>query len=144
MSSFYGRNASYFPDFTEDLTAHLLKYIEGSQLDQLQAASTLNPSIDDWTITDLFGTYPEVRNGIATNPAALLGDIVTANSASMAMNAARPPKHSHAALKHLIILNTKWTEANRKRTSVTVEDLEGDPVPKSTPQPESKPLPSEY
>jgi hypothetical protein len=128
VSSFYARNASYFPDFTEDLTTHLLKYIEGSQLNQLRAASTLNPSIDDWTVTDLFGTYPEVRNGIATNPAALLGPLVSPTSASMAMNAAQSAIHRPEVLKHLMILNAKWREANRKRTSVTVEDIEDDPA----------------
>jgi hypothetical protein len=151
VSSFYARNASYFPVFTEDLTAHLSKYIEGSQLDQLRAASTLNPNIDDWTVTDLFGTYPEVRNGVATNPAALLGALrssdpasVSGRSASMARNAAHSSRHSPEAFRHLIILNAKWTEANKKRSTVTVEDIEDDAAPNSTPQPESKLLPSEY
>ena len=136
VSSFYARNESYFPDFAEDLSAHLLKYIEGPEVDQLRAASTLNPSINDWTVTDLFGTYPEVRNGVATNPAALLGALtstspasVSGRSASLARNAARSSKHGPEAFRHLMILNAKWIEANKKRSTVTVDDLEDGTAP---------------
>jgi len=72
VSSFYDRNRSYFPRFGSDLSAHLLGYLEGPERDELQAVSKLNPNIDDWTVTDLGGTIPEIGGSFANNSAALL------------------------------------------------------------------------
>ena len=72
VSSLYARNSSYFPDFDEDLAEHLLRYIDGGEQNGVRAKKTLKPTIDDWTVTDLWGTFPEVRTGVANvNPAAL-------------------------------------------------------------------------
>ena len=38
----------------------------------MQAASTLKPDIDDWTVTDLGGTRHQVGRSLAHNNAALL------------------------------------------------------------------------
>ena len=72
VSSFYDRNRSYFPEFGTDLSAHLLGYLEGRERDELQAASTLKPNIDDWTVTDLGGTIPTIGGSFANNSAAML------------------------------------------------------------------------
>ena len=72
VSSFYDRNRSYFPDFATNLSEHLLGYLEGEVRDELQAATAVKPDIDDWTVTDLGGTFPQVGGSLAHNHAALL------------------------------------------------------------------------
>lgn len=147
VSSFYERNSDYFPAFEADLVAHLLPFLEERERGRLVAASTIEANISDWTVTDLFGTYPEVRNGIATNPAALMsalrsttpadpidsGGGVTAAAASNGSSsylsmAKGSSKYSPEAFQHLLVLNTKWAEANKARATVTVEDILDEPV----------------
>lgn len=72
VSSMYDRNRFYFPEFDADLAQHLLTYLEGNLRNRLLAASTLDPSISDWTITDLGGTRHEVGGSLANNQAAML------------------------------------------------------------------------
>ncbi len=72
VSSFYDRSKPYFPDFSTDLSAHLLSYLEGREREELQVAAEIAPDIDDWTITDLGGTIPEIGGSLANNAAALL------------------------------------------------------------------------
>tara|TARA_R110000782_G_scaffold264985_1_gene358443 strand:+ start:826 stop:2253 length:1428 start_codon:yes stop_codon:yes gene_type:complete len=147
VSSFYERNSDYFPEFEADLAAHLAQFLEERVRGQLVSASTIKPNISDWTVTDLFGTYPEIHYGIATNPAALMtalrsttpadpidggggvtGAAASNGSSSYLSKAGRRSKFSPEAFKHLLVLNTKWAEANKARATVTVEDLEDEPV----------------
>lgn len=79
-SSLYERNRQYFPDFQTDLKKHLLSYLEGIEKSELEAASVIKPDIDDWTVTDLYGSYPELGGSLASNSAALLDSISTATS----------------------------------------------------------------
>jgi hypothetical protein len=72
VSNFYDRNRTYFPDFDSDLSRHLLTYLEGNERERLQIANTLDPSISDWTVTDLGGTRHEVGGSFANNNAAML------------------------------------------------------------------------
>ncbi len=72
VSSWYGRNSAYFPEFDSDLSEHLLMYLEGDERAELQAATTLKPDINDWTVTDLGGTQHEVGRSLAHNNAALM------------------------------------------------------------------------
>jgi len=72
VSSLYDRSRSYFPEFDSDLAQHLLQYLEGDERTALQAASQLDPDIDDWTVTDLGGTQHEVGRSLAHNNAALM------------------------------------------------------------------------
>lgn len=76
-SSLYDRNRSYFPDFQTDLKAHLLTYLTGTEKRELTDSSVIKPDIDDWTITDLYGTYPELGGSLADNSAALLNSVST-------------------------------------------------------------------
>ena len=76
-SSLYDRNRVYFPDFQADLRAHLLKFLQNPERADLQEARTIKPDIDDWTITDLYGSYPEIGGSFATNSAALLDSVQT-------------------------------------------------------------------
>jgi hypothetical protein len=72
VSSLYDRNRAYFPDFDSDLSQHLLKYLDGKERTRLQAASTLKPDINNWTVTDLGVSRHELGGSLAHNNAALL------------------------------------------------------------------------
>jgi hypothetical protein len=75
VSTFYERSAAYFPDFQQDLRAHLFVFLEGPELQALKAASELDPDIDDWTVTDLYGSYDSIGGSFADNNAALVDSI---------------------------------------------------------------------
>ena len=72
VSSLYERNENYFPDFEADLTAHLSQYLKGREKRDLETASGLKANIDDWTVTDVYGTFAQVGGSFATNSAAML------------------------------------------------------------------------
>ncbi|MFN6262084.1 MAG: DUF547 domain-containing protein [Chromatiaceae bacterium] len=73
VAGFYQRNASYFPDFETDLRSHLREYLREDEIPLLDEAQTLVADIDDWTVTDIYGTSRNYGGGAATNDAALLG-----------------------------------------------------------------------
>lgn len=73
VAGFYQRNASYFPDFETDLRNHLREYLREDEIPLLDEAKTLVADIDDWTVTDIYGTSRNYGGGAATNDAALLG-----------------------------------------------------------------------
>jgi hypothetical protein len=75
VSSFYARSADYFPDFEPDLRAHLFAFLEGPEAQSLKAASKLDADIDDWTVTDLYGSYDSIGGSFADNNAALVDSI---------------------------------------------------------------------
>ena len=155
VSSLYERNKSYFPDFNSDLSAHLMKYLEGYERGQLQDATTLKPDINDWTITSLEGNYRELGGSMASNPAALLDSVrgtteadpayngpgavmaaaVGAGSSSTASKAKPYNRIDPEILIHLDEINTKRLIANEKNATVTIEELGEFPV---DPDPESK------
>lgn len=122
VSSFYARNASFFPDFDADLTEHLLSYLEGEQLDQLRNASEIDAGIDDWTITSLFGRKRTVGGSFASSDAALGGAVGSAGGSSLSGKAAASTsRYSPAVLKHLDKLNKK--RAEEQTGNVTVEEM---------------------
>ena len=150
VSSWYARNKVYFPDFNTDLSAHLLKYVEGEGRERAltKARSTLKPVINDWTVTDLWGTFPEVRNGIHQNPAALMGAIVStvpgdpahgggtigasvgsaASSSYLARSSMLGPNYKPEMFNYLLTLNMKRVRTNEKNATVTMEELGEFPV----------------
>ena len=145
VSSLYERNNAYFPDFNNDLSSHLLKYLEGKTRKKFKSERTLSPVINDWTVTDLFGTFPEVRTSAATNPAAFLGALVSTVPGDPALGGGTMGasigggtaymskitgihKISPIAYKHLIKINKKWVATNRKKGMVTMEELGEFPV----------------
>jgi len=75
ISSLYASNADYFPNFQEDVKAHLLKHVEGYYRSQLLGASTIKASISNWHISDVYGTIRNFGAGNNTNGAALLGSV---------------------------------------------------------------------
>lgn len=79
VSSFYKRNAAFFPNFDDDLKAHLTKYANDDIKPNLIAATHLQPTINNWTITDIWGTIRDFSSSLNTNPAALLSSDGGAN-----------------------------------------------------------------
>lgn len=75
VSSLYERNEDFFPDFEADLTRHLLTYVEGREKRDLEEASAIKANIDDWTVTDVYGTLAQAGGSFATNTAALLDSV---------------------------------------------------------------------
>lgn len=55
-SGFYQRQQAFFPDYPFDLKPHLQKYLTGAELKTLTAVSEVSTNLDDWHVTDLYGT----------------------------------------------------------------------------------------
>lgn len=147
VSSLYDRNRVFFPDFQSDLSKHILEYVEGEERRQLQSASTLKPNIDDWSITDLGGTYRDFGAGFANNSAALLDSVkstvpadgggVTAaaagyGSTEMAAKTRPVSRFSPELLVQLQAINTKRETTNMQNATVTIEELGEVPVEPET------------
>lgn len=82
ISSFYARNSDYFPNFESDITSHLLKHLEGYYRSRLENATALKANINNWRITDLYGTVRNFGAGLNTNTAAVLGSVSGSNPAN--------------------------------------------------------------
>ncbi|WP_306522133.1 DUF547 domain-containing protein [Rheinheimera sp.] len=72
VAGFYQRNASYFPNFHQDLKNHLLEYLHEDDKAALEQTAELTANIEDWSITDIYGTTRNFGGGAANNSAALL------------------------------------------------------------------------
>jgi hypothetical protein len=140
VSSLYERNAAWFPSFDADLRKHLLAFLEGDERGDLQAASSIKPNIDDWTVTDIYGTYWEIGGSVADNSAALLdsvkysfvdnaqgGQMVSGNlSASSSMVQGKSvtlQRFSPQLLEFLYVIKEKEEATNLTKGVVTVEEL---------------------
>jgi hypothetical protein len=133
VSSLYARNSVYFPDFNTDLSAHLLKYIEGDGRGMAKSKATLKPVINDWTITDFWGTFPEDRFSGVGSPAglmgALTGDFVGPGTRMMLAKAVGGlTNYSPEVFQYLLVLNMKRVRTNEKNSTVTMEELGEFPV----------------
>jgi len=154
VSSLYARNEAFFPDFENDLSKHLLTYIEGAERSELQSASAIRADIDDWTVTDLGGTYRDVGASFATSNAALLdsvkstvpadgggviGSSTGAGSTALAASGKPLQRFDPELLTQLNIINEKRETTNMQNANVTMEELGEAPV-KPTPDadPEKK------
>ncbi|WP_337878697.1 DUF547 domain-containing protein [Rheinheimera sp.] len=73
VANFYQRNADYFPDFKADLSAHLKEYLSMTDQNALDNAKKLVAKIDDWTVTDIYGSTQNFGGSVATNNAAFIG-----------------------------------------------------------------------
>lgn len=74
VSSFYERNKKMFPNFHRDLSIHLAKYAYSDINKHIEEADELYSSIDDWSITDLFGTMRSYGQGATPGAAAMIDD----------------------------------------------------------------------
>ncbi len=151
VSSLYARNKAFFPDFENDLTKHLLTYIEGAERPELQSASTIRADIDDWTVTDLGGTYRDVGASFATSNAALLDSVKStvpadgggvtgaaagAGSTTLAASGKPLQRFDPELLTQLNIINEKRENTNMQNANVTMEELGEAPV---KPEPDADP-----
>jgi len=140
VSSLYGRNAAYFGDFDAEVTDHLLKYIEGDERARLLANPRIKPNIEDWTVTDVYGTYRDIGASSSTSSAALLdavqnvfgggegGNVATSGNLSAAASQvqAKSPvldRFSPEMLDYLHEIKAKQAETNLSKGTVTVEEL---------------------
>lgn len=123
VSSLYARNKLFFNDFDPDLKEHLLIYLEGKERAELVAATTIKADINDWTVTDLFGSYREPAGSIANNnSAALLNARGGAQSSTRFANyKAVDTRYSPAVIKHLEEIKLK--REGERTGSVTIEEL---------------------
>lgn len=143
-SSLYDRNREYFPDFQADLREHLLAYLQGPERQDLEDAKTIKPTISDWTVTDLFGSYPKLGGSFAENNAALL-DSVSVSPATNATVVGTSGTFSNASSKlisksstvsyvspelitYLREIRAKQAISNQEKGTVTVEELGEVPV----------------
>lgn len=138
VSSLYERNKAFFPDFKDDLTKHLLTYIDGEERSELQSASSIRADIDDWTVTDLGGTTRDFGAAFADSNAALLdsvkstvsadgGGVIGASSGSGSTTLAASGKplqrFDPELLTRLNIINEKRESTNMLNANVTMEEL---------------------
>lgn len=138
VSSLYERNKAFFPDFDDDLTEHLMAYIEGEERSELQASRYLRADIDDWTVTDLGGTYRDFGGSFADSNAALLDSVkstvpadgggviaTSAGAGSTALAASGKPmqRFDPELMTHLNVINEKREYRNLQNATVTVEEL---------------------
>jgi len=121
VSSLYERNAAFFPDFDTDLTGHLLTYLEGDEHAELQAATKIKTDINDWTVTDLYGSSRDPGASLANNGAALDGAVSGSNSSRLTTKSVVATRYNPAVLQHLNELKAK-KEAERTGT-VTIEEM---------------------
>jgi hypothetical protein len=149
VSVLYDRNRVFFPDFDSDLKSHLLTYLEEPERSELQAASTLKPDIDDWSVADLSGSYRDLGGSFADNRAALLDSwkstvpnpnegegsaFLGASAAHGSENLAAEGKTLSRFEPELLVklreINVKREAVNAANAMVTMEELGEVPVDK--------------
>lgn len=124
VSSLYERNDVFFDESGADLTEHLLRYLEGDERSQLQAATKIKKDISDWTVTDLYGSYREAVGSLADNSAALMGAVPGAQTNYLTDRASKS-LYSPAVTQQLGELNEKRESDQQEVIGVvTVEELE--------------------
>lgn len=72
VAGFYQRNAEYFPDFQTDLRDHIKGFLQDSEQLQLEQAVALVTDIEDWTVTDIYGSSRSYGTAAHINSAAIL------------------------------------------------------------------------
>lgn len=139
VSNLYQRDAVFFPT-DGALKKHLLRYVQSPELEQLQASSVIKTDIDDWTITDLFGSARDPGGSLATNKAALLDSSsstqpggeqqaatistnFSAASSSVIAKAPRDSRFSPDLLIRMQEVNARRELATQGQGTVTVEEL---------------------
>ncbi|MDH5620657.1 MAG: DUF547 domain-containing protein [Gammaproteobacteria bacterium] len=152
VSSMYDRNRDYFPKFKEDLSAHLVKYMDGYERIELEKATSIKPDIYDWTVTDLGGTHQRIGGSFADSSAALLdsykgttpadgggvmGAAVGYGSATAASKGKPLSRFDQELLAKLHKIDDARMMENQRNASVSIEDVEDTPAP----APEAEPAP---
>lgn len=145
VSTMYDRNQDYFPNFKEDLTAHLMTFIEGYERIELENASSIRPDIYDWTVTDLGGTHQQIGGSFAdsraalldsyksttpdpNNPGGTLGATVGAGSSYAAAKGRTLSRFDPELLEKLHKIDDARRLENERNANVTIEDVEDSPA----------------
>ena len=124
VSSLYERNDVFFDESGAGLEEHLLRYLEGEERNELQAAAKIKKDISDWTVTDLYGSYREAVGSLADNYAALMGAVSGAQTNYLTDRASKS-RYSPAVTQQMDELNKKRKSNEQEVIGiVTVEDLE--------------------
>ena len=124
VSSLYERNDVFFDESGAGLEEHLLRYLEGEERNELQAAAKIKKDISDWTVTDLYGSYREAVGSLADNYAALMGAVSGAQTNYLTDRASKS-RYSPAVTQQLDELNEKRESDEQEVIGiVTVENLE--------------------
>lgn len=142
VSTYYERNANYFPDWDEDLKQHLMRYIEGPERAGLQAANTLRADINDWTVTDVYGTMNTIGGSFTDSKAAMMDAVQTQQqgpdggasgqvsgnmsvaSSMVISKTPSPNRFSPEVLTHLDALKEQVEMRNlSKEGTVTIEEM---------------------
>lgn len=137
VSRFYEQNEVLFPNFKEDLTKHLLYYANGSIRRDIDNAKAIKTDIEDWTITDVYGTMRTYGGAINDNGAAMLDSASSSANESSGLKGVQAinmgfisesfsektlsfGRFTPEQVEMMKELNTKQLE---NRSSVTVTDL---------------------
>ena len=126
VSSYYARNADYFPNFSNDLKLHLLQFADETTQEIINKSDKIEPIVSNWAIADLFGSKRVFGGGMSTNSAASIGisrnyaltDKVTKDANTGGKFRLSPREITR--LKELMKVRAK----NYGETSVTITDLE--------------------
>ncbi len=126
VSSYYARNADYFPNFSNDLKVHLLQFADKTTQEIINKSDKIEPIVSNWAIADLFGSKRVFGGGMSTNSAASIGisrnyaltDKVTKDANTGGKFRLSPREITR--LKELMKVRAK----NYGETSVTITDLE--------------------
>lgn len=126
VSSLYERDTPFF-DSDEVLKKHLMRYLDSPESEKLQSASRIKRDINDWTITDLYGTYRDMAGSMLGSPSGLLagggGDkkAITINPKfeSATVSVAAGGRYN----RELLIINDRRIRTAEKNATVTVEEL---------------------
>ncbi|WP_420429636.1 DUF547 domain-containing protein [Kordiimonas sp.] len=85
VSSLYERYNMFFPNFQEDLKAHLLTYLyQGRVRENIEGARRLKPDVDDWTVASVRGNTRDYGGALQTNGSALATAQIHGRGASSA------------------------------------------------------------
>jgi hypothetical protein len=114
ISSYYARNADYFPDFDNDIKAHLLQFSDEETSKKINQSNLVDASTNNWKISDLYGSV-RVFGGSATFQ--IIADKDKTNTGKFNLT----PKQSNR-IKQLLKVRAK----NFGTTSVTVTDLKSE------------------
>jgi len=124
VSSYYSRNADYFPDFENDLRSHLLQFADKETREKINQSNTIESSINNWKIADLYGSDRVFGGGVAINSAAVtdfsFSDKAMENNNSGGKFKLTPSQSDR--LRQLMKVRAK----NFGSTSVTLTDIESE------------------
>ena len=114
VSEFYGSVSHAFPDFTADLSRHMVDYLPYDLVPRVANAATIYPTIEDGFVADLYDGRMTNMDGFDNNVAALIGNGNNAQWVNFIAN--RQTKAAGVNLPVQVIeLMTEITKRNKRR-----------------------------